>query len=211
MTDNSSNFFQIGGRYRNRAGFFEVLDLVGGTMTVSMEDGEVCTFDLETQFRIQKNLKKEERSLFPTGVPAENESGFITTVGALARSADFVAEVPIKAIRGFSNSYKSATGELPQGQGYYELHEGADKWGAELRIGFPSHMQLQPWFILPVGVQPAPKAQNGISRINNNSFWWHLVEYFGFQIGASQDLEIIRSRIHPNFIESLEQGIDWQA
>jgi len=38
-----------------------------------------------------------------------------------------------------------------------------------------------------------------------------LVEYFGFQIGASQDLEKIRSRIHPNFIEALEQGMDWQA
>ena len=210
MVGNMLNAFEIGGQYRNRAGYFEVIELQGESMRVLLENGEVCVYDVKIQLRIQNNLGREERSIFPVGIAKEAESDFITTVGALAKVGDFVAEVPTKAISGFKNSYKSVTGEFPQGTGYYELRQGADKWGSELRIGFPEHIQLQDWFTLPDGIHPAPRSQNGISRINNNSLWWHLVERLGFRLGSKQNLTVIAGNVSPNFIDAFELGVDWR-
>ena len=52
--------FTIGGRYRNRAGDYDVLAIDGDTMTVRYDDGRRQTLNVDTQARIWRNIHDDE-------------------------------------------------------------------------------------------------------------------------------------------------------
>ena len=45
------------------------------------------------------------------------------------------------------------------------------------------------------------------ARINNNEFIWQLIEY-GFRLGDSQDLNLIRSKVPPQYISDFNRGLN---
>jgi len=56
--------FEIGGRYRNRKGWYEVLDIEGDSIKVRYEmDAEETTLNIEIQKRIILNISQEEAKI----------------------------------------------------------------------------------------------------------------------------------------------------
>lgn len=57
---NDNHPFTLGGRYRNRAGDYEVLTLDGAAMTVRYDDGRQAALSVATQARIWRNMLDDE-------------------------------------------------------------------------------------------------------------------------------------------------------
>ena len=65
--------FEVGGRYRNRFGWYEVLRLLNDEMLVRYEsDGREQILDFESQHRIMSNIETEEETVTPYGDHAFN-------------------------------------------------------------------------------------------------------------------------------------------
>ena len=87
---------------------------------------------------------------------------------------------------------------------YYILHEGADKWGVELRIYFDSNEASIPQIIRNM-VRSSRPGEPRNSRINDNKLIWKFIEH-GFLLNDSQDVARIRSRIPTQFLVDFERG-----
>lgn len=61
MPDNQADFV-VGGRYQNRRGAYEVVEVLPPQMRIRYEDGEVCVVDIAWQARILANIAQDGRS-----------------------------------------------------------------------------------------------------------------------------------------------------
>jgi hypothetical protein len=52
--------FEVGGRYRNRRGTYQVMAIDLPAMQIQYDDGDLATVDLATQRRIFLNMREEE-------------------------------------------------------------------------------------------------------------------------------------------------------
>ncbi len=106
----------------------------------------------------------------------------------------------------FEERYRLYTGIPPilHQEGYYpiEVEDPYDKWGPELRIYFPDSLrQLD----LPARVEICEGNAPGISRINNNNFWWQLTRA-GFRLGRNHWVEGIRQTVPPRYRQGFDRG-----
>ena len=59
MTQEADHRFQVGGRYENRKGVFEVLSMDGPNMTFRWDTGKEMTSSIELQAKIFRNIERE--------------------------------------------------------------------------------------------------------------------------------------------------------
>ncbi len=139
-----------------------------------------------------------------------NAQEFFECLGYLAspqRETKLDAEVPEKARERFEKRYYNLTGvrPIPDNHNYYILHPDADKWGVELRIYFIANDNVpRPLNRMKVTPRPGTKYND---RINDNKFIWKLIEY-GFRLGDSQDLNLIRSKVPPQYMTDFNKGLN---
>ncbi len=203
--------FQTGGRYRNRKGGYEVLGIDDNKLHVRYDTGEEEKLDSKIQARIVKNIDYEEAALVPKSLPELKQNDFFWTLGVIGKKGVLNAEVPPQSMKGFFDSYSTATGvlEIDDIEGLSPLESGGqNKWGSELRVYLPVEITEHQRFILPDDVNLVESYEPKKVRINKNSFWWSLVEGFGFYCGSSQDINRIQSRIPEAFLSDFMEGLN---
>ena len=138
---------------------------------------------------------------------------FFECLGYLAapqRHTRIDVELPERSREGFENRYEQITGERPiqDGRFYYVWSDDANKWGVEMRLYFIENQNIPPCLInmrrSSTYYRDEYKQYN--ARINNNEFIWQLIEY-GFGLGDSQDLNLIRSRVPSQYISDFNRGL----
>jgi hypothetical protein len=200
--------FEVGGRYRNRNGWYEVLAVQGGKLVVRYDDGCEARLDAAMQEKIMANMSQEERRVTPYRDGDSRQRSWARTIGVLAASARLEAEVPPQSVRGFASNYTDATGDhgILNHRHVYLLHDNVDKWGSELRIYLPRRY-VDADFTLPDGVDVVSGFSPSESRVNNSGFWWDLVRDLGFRVGDVQDVSAIRSRMPHHLLEAFDEGV----
>lgn len=204
--------FAVGRRYRNRAGYYEVLDIGRGQLIVRYDDGQQATINATIAARIYTNMEHEDTQQIPPGLSRDTEVDAVWTVGALARYGDFQADIPPRAYPGFVADYREATGVTTL-NGVREvvlLPTDTDKWGIELRIYLPEALAYNERFVLPMGVEVSAGFGAGTKRINKNWFWWHLVRRLGFRLGRDQDLAAIEAAIPEHLRAAFREGAQYK-
>jgi hypothetical protein len=213
MERSSALKFIVGGRYQNRRGEYEVLDIRGRTLRVRYDDGEEADLDAEMQARIAQNMQLEARSVEPYagGTSQSRNRRFFRSLGFLAiRASMLEAIVHPKAQEGFVQNYRIITGRRPAigEDGYYVHVPSADKWGNELRVTFTATSQELDGldFGPDVNVVSNPSSPGMSWRINNNGFWWRLLK-LGFKMGSNQMVAEIRAHIPPQYRTDFDEGV----
>ena len=208
----SSNFL-VGGRYRNRNGTYEVLEISGNQLRVIYDSGDQADLNAEIQNRIIRNIERETAVFEPySGTDSSTRNReYFRTIGFLAsRISMMEAIVPHRARAGFSETYRQLTRIRPsEGEGgYYPHGPEIDKWGNELRITFDaSQTELQSLDFGPeVGAVVNPSKVGSSWRINNNFFWWELIR-LGFRMGPGQSVDLMRDGIPEAYRDDFEYGL----
>lgn len=208
----NEKFFVIGGRYRNRKGAYEVLDMdiESDNMLIRYDSGEEQTIrGLELQQRIVKNTRQDSERLLPYGPGDERNEEYIRSLGLLAKRGAFEAIVPQKSQEGFEQNYKDIKGTYPiPGSDMYYLHSdpNVDKWGVELRITFAASEATLADLEFGPGVRVVDSPQAGEHRINNNGLIWTLWE-MGFCLGDEQNPDDIVDNIPLEYVEIFEKAV----
>jgi len=208
---NKNSVFIIGGRYANRRGKYEVLDLKEHTMLIRYDDMTEQEVSIVTQARILTNMAVETASIAPYSASlSKRNDQFFFTLGFLAIRVTMIeAIVPPHALVGFSQNYSSLKGAKPrQGQGGLYVHRfEVDKWGCELRITFRATQQelTNLDFGPDAHVVEDPANPGTRWRINNNGFWWRLLNR-GFEMGNVQSANQIRTKIPLQYKQQFDLG-----
>lgn len=200
--------FEIGGRYRNRLGWYEVLDIVGDKLLVRYEaDGTQAEVSSEILKRIFINITLEEASRSRYADTTENQR-FFKTVGFLSKHSFIEAIIPLKSKPGFDSTYCRIKGTYPRnGQAGYYIHPdaGVDKWGVEMRLTFPSRTP----FALDFGraYSPVSSPQPDEMRVNSNELCYWLLG-MGFNLGNQHDIARITSNIPESYKVYFLEGLN---
>ena len=207
--------FLVGGRYRNRTGAYEVMEIIGNRIRVAYDDGTQVALDAEIQSRIIRNMAAETATLEPykgSGSAARNRRYFRSVGFLTSRMTMMEAIVPHKARAGFEETYRqlSGTGPGTSHHGYYVHGPHIDKWGNELRVTFDAtNAELQGLdFGSHVEAVVNPGSVGSSWRINRNAFWWDLLR-LGFRLGNVQDVELIRNSVPIVYREDFDDGLLW--
>ena len=97
--------FEIGGRYRNRIGWYEVLDIIGTDLRIRYEDDhKEATVSIKTQQKIIFNISQDEMKVTPHDDTELNKRYFMT-LGYLTNNGFIEAIVPPKSKHGFDNNF----------------------------------------------------------------------------------------------------------
>ena len=201
--------FEVGGRYRNRIGWYEVLAIRDDEMTVRYEnDGTQKKLDFESQRRIIANIEFEEKLVIPFAEEGKNIKYFFT-LGYICKKGFIEAIIPPKSKSGFDNTYRRVKGKYPSDaiEGYYIHHdENVDKWGVEMRLTLEISGEIDVddlEFGNNIRVVNSPNDRE--IRINNNAFCWQLLQ-IGFDLGRGQDKLVILDNIPDKFRETFMAG-----
>jgi hypothetical protein len=202
--------FEVGGRYRNRLGWYQVLDINGTDLKVRYEDdGREDNLPIELQKRIILNISIEESSVTPYTDEDKNKQFFVT-MGYLSNNSFIEAIIPPKSQNGFDITFHRIKGRHPDAEseeGYYVHHDSnVDKWGVEMRLTFeiPKKISLnQLDFGSSVRIVESPDYDK--KRINNNGLCWKLLS-FGFELGARHNLDAIESKVPERYRENYQEG-----
>jgi hypothetical protein len=205
---NESSFFKVGGRYRNRIGWYEVLEVKNNTLRLRFEDNneEKWANDLVILKRIWDNIQNEESISKPYKKEASN-SLFFKTIGYLVKHSFIEAIIPQKSKDGFDANYFRIKGKKPgkSMRGYY-IHNDyeVDKWGTEMRLTFDKpNCDLD--FGKMCNIVKSPE-ENKL-RINSNNLCYDLLNR-GFDLGDKQDIHIIESKIPDNNLKDFREGLN---
>ena len=209
MTNQRDITFEVGGRYRNRLGWYEVLDVDGENLRVRYEnDGREDTLPIELQQRILFNISQEEESVTPYSDEERNRSYF-HTIGYLTNNGFIEAIIPPKSRYGFDSTFRRIKGRYPHDQedGYY-LHPDPDvnKWGTEMRLTFkiPRTIPVNDFEFAP-GVNIVASPNNDEKRINSNAFCWQLLS-LGFELGRNHNTDTIEVSIPAAYRQNYRNG-----
>jgi hypothetical protein len=202
--------FEIGGRYRNRIGWYEVLDIRGDEMRIRYElNQREDDVSIKTQTRIVENMMREEERVTPHASPSQNQRYFIT-LGYLSRHSFIEAIIPPKSQAGFDRNYFRIKGRHPSAglQGYYvhpDLH--VDKWGVEMRLTFdiPSSI-LESDLDFGGPFTPVLSPDPGKLRINNNEFCYRLLG-LGFELGENHNATEILANVPQRHKSDFQHGL----
>ena len=200
--------FDIGGRYRNRKGWYEVLEMVDDNIKVRYENnGEVENLSIGIQTRIISNITFEEESLSPYESETNNRQYF-KTLGYISKKCTIEAILPPKSVAGFENNYYKIKGHTPiKSHGYYIHDDDLAKWGVEMRLTFPipNSIEIDELdFGGSVTIVKSPEPD--MLRINNNAFCYKLLQ-FGFDLGLNHDVNAIKNNIPESFKSNFQEGL----
>lgn len=210
MSEVKSIKFIVGARYANRRGEYEVLQIKGKAMRVRYDDNTEQELNMDIQARIATNMALEAAQLAPYKSSEARNQQFFYSLGFLAvRVKKLEAIVPPHALNGFISNHILAKGRKPEDSqdGLYVHEPEVSKWGCELRVTFQATPEEKDAldFGPDVDVVDDP-SKPGISwRINNNGFWWRLLN-FGFEMGSYQNASAIEARIPSKYREHFRQG-----
>ena len=209
MTTQKDIIFEVGGRYRNRIGWYEVLSIDIKNLHVRYEEsGNEDTLPIELQQRILFNISQKEKSVTPYSEDEKNR-GYFQTVGYLTNNGFIEAIIPPKSQNGFDSTFRKKKGRYPRDQedGYYLHHDpDVDKWGTEMRLTFkiPRTISVEDLDFGPyVNIVQSPNHDE--LRINSNAFCWQLLS-LGFELGRNHDTDRIESEIPETFRHNYHRG-----
>lgn len=203
--------FIVGGRYFNRRGEYEVLDIQGDKLKIRYDDGQEQKVSATLQARIIDNMIRQAfiAAPYPSTMPRENETYFFTLGFLCKRATMMEAIVPQHSLNGFVADYLQHTGRIPQpnDSGFYVHPPLTDKWGCELRLTFSATQEEvdQLDFGPDVHYVVNPASIGSSWRINNNGYWWRLVRQ-GFRMGTYQDFSYIKRNIPHLFTAKFDEG-----
>ena len=204
--------FEVGGRYRNRFGWYEVLRLLNDEMLVRYEsDGREQILDFESQHRIMSNIETEEETVTPYGDHERNITYFRTLGYISNKNNSFIeAIIPPNSKDGFDNTYCKVKGRYPNTEqmGYYVHHdENVDKWGVEMRLTFkvPSSISLDD-LDFGHGIDIVRSPNKDERRVNCNALCWNLLG-IGFDLGPEHNLGTIKDSIPEKYKEDYDSSI----
>lgn len=202
--------FIVGGRYANRRGEYEVLQIKGNTMKVLYDDNTEQELTIDIQAKIATNMALEAAQLAPYKSSEARNQQFFFSLGFLAAQAtNLDAFVPEHALSGFISNYALVKGRKPMTnqRGLYRHKPGVSKWGCELRVTFlATSAEVDVLDFGPdVNIVDDPFKPGVSWRINNNSLWWRLLK-FGFEMGDQQDKNAIEARIPNKYRAHFRQG-----
>lgn len=204
--------FAVGHRYRNRRGEYEVLSCGAATMTIRYDDGVIQTAAPGIQWRIHRNLEASAMQASPyRNAGRDRNAAFFRSVGFLSvRASMLEAIIQSNGFKAFSTRHNQVVGHEPLcgSEGLYIHSAHVDKWGCELRVTFEAtEAEMSSLDFGPdVNVVENPSARLASWRINNNEFWWHLLQ-LGFNMGSVQDPERIRTRLPMAYISAFVEGV----
>ncbi len=204
-----ANEFIVGSRYRNRDQGYEVLDIQGDQLHVRYDDLTEDWGDSTLFARIYTNIQREEAGAFPRQLAAGRNQDFAWTLGVIARHGELHAEVPPQSWRGFEHDYRTITGNpniADEPCVFRSAIGGGNKWGSELRIYIPERFCNDARFILPANLNLVAADVPDRRRINNNEFWWFLVERLNFRAGKTQGQNEIQARLPNDVLNSFLLG-----
>ena len=205
MSDNI--IFEVGGRYRNRLGWYEVLDIAGNRLKVRYEsDGRIDDLEIAMQKRIIQNISSEERRITPYFDHKSNED-FFRTLGFLCKRGFIEAIIPYRSKIGFDKTFLGIKGRLPQHneQGYYVHNDPAvDKWGVEMRLTFPMRDTIG--IDLGGSYIPVKSPDPAKLRVNSNELCYRLFA-LGFNLGENHDVERIKANVPEIYKPAFEEGV----
>lgn len=198
--------FEIGSRYRDRSGWYEVLEVDGKNIRMRYEsNGREDTAPIELKRRVFLNISQEEEQVTPY-LEEEKNRAYFKTLGYLTNYGFIEAIIPQKSQDGFDSTFRRIKGRhpLPQEEGYYLHHDpDVDKWGTEMRLTFiiPRTISTNDLEFGPdVNIVESPEVDK--LRINSNAFCWRLLE-LGFDLGKGHNTGRIEASIpdayRPNF------------
>lgn len=198
MTTEKDIVFEIGGRYRNRLGWYEILNIEGDKLVVRYEaDGKEASLPIELQQRILFNISQEEEMVTPFSENDRNQLYF-QTLGYITNNGFIEAIIPPKCRHGFDNNFQSIKGRYPRENedGYYVHNDpNVDKWGTEMRLTVTEPRSIPPTDLeFGPGVNVVAGQKSNEIRINNNAFCWQLLN-FGFNLGKDHDNGTIEGNI----------------
>lgn len=202
--------FVVGGRYANRKGEYEVLEIHGDKMKVRYDDDTEQELSMEIQARIATNMTLETARLAPyKSSEARNQQFFFSLGFLVARATNLEAFVPEHALNGFTSNHMLAKGRKPMSnqRGLVIHPPKVGKWGCELRVTFlaiPDEVDLLD-FGPDVNIVDDPMNPNVSWRINNNGLWWRLLK-FGFEMGNWQNKDVIEAGIPNKYREHFGRG-----
>jgi hypothetical protein len=201
-------FFKLGGRYRNRTGWYEVLEVKNNKIRVRHEcnNEEKWIDNLEIAERVWRNIQNEESILLPYKEDSSNRL-FFKTLGYLVRHCFIEAIMPPKSKDGFDASYYRIKKRMPGNilQGYYVHNDiRVDKWGTEMRLTFEkTNYELN--FGKAFSIVRSPEENK--FRINSNELCFDLLSR-GFDLGDKQDINLIESKIPDNHLKDFKEGLN---
>lgn len=206
MTKTIGEYFKIGGRYRNRNGWYEVIDISGNEITIKYEhDGQTMTGPEQILRRIWENIKVEEKILTPHNVEFKNKI-FFRTLGYLVNHSFIEAIIPLKSKIGFDNNYFRVKKKYPlANQSGYYVHSDpqVDKWGVEMRLTFQStkiDLDFGEGYSIVNSLDPSKL------RINSNKLCYDLLER-GFDLGDKQNPNLIAANVPTHYANDFEEGL----
>lgn len=140
---------------------------------------------------------------------SQQEQFFFSLGFLAARATRLEAFVPKHRLETFVTHYADIKGRNLQEKekGLYVLEAKAHKWGYELRVTFlatPEEISSLD-FGSKVKILDDPSKHGVLWRINNNAFWWKLLE-FGFEMGGQQKSKAIEAHIPKEYREKFKQG-----
>ena len=198
--------FEVGGRYRNRLGWYEVLETKRNMLKIRYEsDGREDHLEMVLLKRIIQNISAEEQRVTPYDNYIKNEKYF-RTLGYLCGHGFIEAIIPYKSKAGFDNTFMRIKGRLPcqDENGYYIHNPAVDKWGVEMRLTFTKTETSILDFGGSYTIVNSPDQTK--LRINSNELCYHLLQ-IGFNLGEQHDASKIRANIPERFKSAFEEGI----
>jgi len=197
IVKNFKNFvFEVGCRYKNREGWYEVVKIDEQNITVIFDNGDTKVLNKKISERIHFNISIEDEKSIPA---VKSEADFIWTIGALS-NCEMKAEIVNHSKQGFLKEYFNYSGK--SGSEYIYIINNPEKWGSELRIKISENIVNNKRFCLPNDVSLA-RGSNSFLNINNNRFCWHLIKFFGFCFGSKN---LVLKNIPEKYLKDFEDG-----
>lgn len=198
--------FKVGETYQNRQGYYQVLKINSDKLKI-LQGENVKEIDLLIAARMIQNMTIEEVKK-SSGIKERNkQEDYYFTLGILAARGMFSAEVGYHYWNTFAKKYFIITGQFENIPFAYRMDINTNKPGSELRIEISKDIIFHERFCLPEDVKPVTD-KNGKTTINKNSFWWDLVEKFGFRTGSIQNVETILKNVPEKFKEHFKAGYE---
>ncbi len=233
----SAGDFQVGSRYRNRIGTYEVKAIEGNYVRVVYDDGREDTLNTEMQARIIENIRLSamqqetvssqsshrtrrrgiSRRATTTRVPHSRSGGvakgrrYYQSVGFLALRATLVEAIviPSRQMR-FEAEYEDITGSpiASEVTGLSVHNRDIQKWGDQLRVTFEASSVEKDSLDFGPDVSVVNDPGNrGQSWRINRNSFWWDLVQLGFRLGGNQDVDAIREGVPSGHKSAFDQGL----
>jgi len=208
--------FKVGNKYNHpKFGEYTVLSFSGNDkMKVSFVESEKSEVrELTIRVAAQMIFNQEcEIAKALNGKSLERkgtEDQIAYTIGRIAKYGYLcITGIQDRKFDAFKIRYEKATSKVIEKiENISLLCDNSNKWGTELTINLPKDFTNNDSFALPENTNIIEN-KDGTFTINDNKFWWCLVEKFGFVLGKNQDFTVIYDHCPKELRESLIKGFN---